>query len=129
MNIPLDFDLKLEPNGSFAILTNHRDVKLDSAIEHQRAMRMFAEKHRVYHFLLDTRGRTFSGTYVDLFRFARKLLHKEGFDSTWKVALVTSPKDRSHDMLKIFTHNAGYQVKIFTNYDEAQVWLTWRSDS
>ena len=129
MNIPLDFDLKLEPNGSFAILTTRRDVTLRSAIEHQRAMRTFAEKHGVHHFLLDTRGRSFSGTYVDLFRFARKILRKEGFDSTWKVALVTSPKDRSHDMLEIFTHNAGYQVKIFTNYDEAQVWLTWNLDS
>ena len=89
---------------------------------------MFAEKYGVYQFLLDTRGRSFLGTYVDLFRFARKILYKEGFNSRWKVALVTSPKDRSHDMLEIFTHNAGYQVKIFTDYDEAQVWLTWQSD-
>jgi len=129
MNIPLEFDLKLEPNGSFAILTNRRKVTLQSAIQHQRAMRLFAEEHGVHHFLLDTRGMSFSGTYVDLFRFARKILHNEGFDSTWKVALVTSPKDRSHDMLEIFTYNAGYQVKIFTDYDEAQVWLTWKSDS
>jgi len=128
MNDPMDFDLRLERNGSFAILTNHKDVTLRSAIQHQRAMRAFAQTHGVYHFLLDTRGNSFRGTYVDLFRFARKILHKEGFDSTWKVALVTSPKDRSHDMLELFTHNAGYQVKIFTNYDEAQVWLTWNSD-
>ena len=128
MNVPMDFELKLEPGGSFAILTNYKDVTLRSAIVHQRAMREFAEKHGVHHFLLDTRGKTFCGTYVDLFRFARKILHKEGFDSRWKVALVTSPKDRSHDMLEIFTHNAGYRVKIFTNYDEAQVWLTWNSD-
>ena len=124
----MDFDLKLEPNGSFAILTNHKDVTLLSAIEHQRAMRKFAETHAVHHFLLDTRGKTFCGTYVDLFRFARRVLHKEGFNLTWKVAVVTSPKDRSHDMLEIFTHNAGYRVKIFTNYEEAQVWLTWDSD-
>jgi hypothetical protein len=128
MNVPMDFDLKLEPNGSFGILTSHKDVTLLSVIARQRAMRKFAEKHGVYHFLLDTRGMSFCGTYVDLFRFARKILHKEGFDSTWKVALVTSPKDRSHDMLEIFTHNAGYQVKIFTDYNEAQVWLTWKSD-
>ena len=128
MNIPFDFDLKLEPNGSFAILTNHKDVTLHSAIEHQRAMRMFAQKYGVHHFLLDTRGNSFRGTYVDLFRFARKILHKAGFNSTWKVALVTSPKDRSHDMLELFTHNAGYQVKIFTDYDEAPVWLTWNAD-
>ena len=68
MNIPLDIDLKLEPDGSFAILTNHRDVTLHSAIEHQRAMRMFAEEYGVYDFLLDTRGKSFSGTYVDLSR-------------------------------------------------------------
>ena len=129
MNVPMDFDLKLEPNGSFAILTNHKDVTPLSAVKHQRAMRKFAETHGVYRFLLDTRGMRFCGTYVDLYRFARKTLHKEGFDSTWKVALVTSPKDRSHDMLEIFTHNAGYQVKIFTDYDEAQVWLTWKSDA
>jgi accessory colonization factor AcfC len=30
-------------------------------------------------------------------------------------------------MLEIFTHNAGYQVKIFTDYDEARVWLTWET--
>jgi hypothetical protein len=127
MNVPTDFDLELEPNGSFAILTNHKDVTLQSVIERQRAMRKFAETHGVYRFLLDTRGMSFCGTYVDLFRFVRKALPKEGFDSTWKVALVTSPKDRSHDMLEIFTHNAGYQVKIFTDYDEARVWLTWET--
>lgn len=49
----MDFDLKLEPNGSFAILTNHKDVTLLSAIERQRAIRKFAEKHRVYRFLLE----------------------------------------------------------------------------
>ena len=124
----MDFELKLEPNGSFAILTNHKDVTLPSVIERQRAMRKFAEAHGVYRFLLDTRGMSFCGTYVDLFRFARRILHKEGFDATWRVALVTSPRDRSHDMLEIFTHNAGYQVKIFTDYDEARVWLTWKSD-
>jgi hypothetical protein len=129
MNNPLDFDLVLEPNGLFAILTNRRHVTLQSAIEHQRAMRIFAEKHGVHRFLLDTRGMSFSGTYVDLFRFVRRILHKEGFDATWKVALVTSLKDRSHDILEIFTHNAGYQVKIFTDYDEAQVWLTSKSAS
>ena len=66
MNVPTDFDLKLAPNGSFAILTNRKDVTLESLI--------------------------------------------------------------AHDMLEIFTHNAGYQVKIFTNYDEAQVWLTWNPE-
>jgi hypothetical protein len=128
MNVPTDFDLELEPNGTFAILTNHRDVTLQSAIERQRAMRKFAEKHGVYNFLLDTRGKSFCGTYVDLCRFARKTLHKEGFDSRWKVALVISPQDRSHDMLEIFTNNAGYQVKIFADYDEAKMWLTWKSE-
>ena len=61
----MDFDIKLEPNGSFAILTNYKNVTLLSVIERQRAMRMFAEKHGVYHFVLDTRGKSFSGTYVD----------------------------------------------------------------
>jgi hypothetical protein len=61
----MDFDLKPEPNGSFAILTNYKDVTLPSVIERQRAMKMFAEEYGVYHFLLDTRGNSFSGTYVD----------------------------------------------------------------
>jgi hypothetical protein len=41
----MDFDLKLEPNGSFAILTNYKDVTLPSVIERQRAMKMFAEEY------------------------------------------------------------------------------------
>jgi hypothetical protein len=43
----MDFDLKLEPNGSFAILTNYKDVTLTSVIERQRAMKMFAEEYGV----------------------------------------------------------------------------------
>ena len=43
----MDFDLKLEPNGSFAILTNYKDVTLPSVIERQRAMKMFAGEYGV----------------------------------------------------------------------------------
>jgi hypothetical protein len=119
----MDFDLTLAPDRSYAILTNHRDVTLQSAQERQRAMQAFATAHNVWRFLIDTREMRFTGGIIGLYTFGRDTLPNEGFDFKWKVALVTSPNDDSHDFLETVCQNVGYQVRVFNHYDEARTWL------
>lgn len=119
----MDFDLTLAPDRTYAVLTNYNDVTHALAIERQRAMQAFATAHGVSRFLIDTRERRFVGGTLDLYTFARSTLPKEGFDRTWKVALVTSPDDDSHDFLETASQNVGYQVMVFKNSDDAMAWL------
>lgn len=120
----MNFDLTLATDGSYAVLTNYRDVTLASAIEHQRAMQAFAVAHGISRFLIDTRGKQYIGGDVDLYTFARHVLPEEAFDRRWRVALVTSPEDYSHDFLETVSRNAGYNVVVLKEYDKAVVWLT-----
>ena len=119
----MDFDLTLAPDRTYAVLTNFNDVTHASAIERQRAMQAFATAHGVSRFLIDTRKKRFVGGALDLYTFARDTLPKERFDRAWKVALVTSPDDKSHDFLETVSLNVGYQVMVFKDYDDARAWL------
>lgn len=119
----MDFDLRLAPDRTYAVLTNYNEVTHASAIERQRAMQAFATAHGVSRFLIDTRENRFVGGTLGLYTFARHTLPKEGFDRRWKVALVTSPDDDSHDFLETVSQNAGYQVMVFKDYGDARAWL------
>ena len=119
----MDFELCLAPEGDHAVLTNYADVTYSSSIQRQRAMRAFSDEHKLTRFLIDTRGRRFVGGTVELYTFVRKTLPAEGYDRHWRVALVTSPDDNSHDFLETVCQNACYQVMVFKNLKKAQDWL------
>jgi hypothetical protein len=46
-NLESDFDISLSPDGTYALLTNHRDVNFERALECQRAMDAFATEHNI----------------------------------------------------------------------------------
>jgi hypothetical protein len=119
----MDFKLCLATDGGHAIVTNYADVTLPSAVQRQRAMQAFSDEHKVTRFLIDTRGKRFVGGPVELYTFIRKTLLVEGYDVSWRVALVTSPDDNSHDFLETASQNAGYQVMVFKDFKNAQIWL------
>ena len=86
-------------------------------------MQAFATAHDVWRFLIDTRQMRFTGGIIRLYTFGSYTLSNEGFDIRWKVALVTSPNNDSHDFLETVCHYFGYRVTVFNNYDEARTWL------
>jgi len=73
--------------------------------------------------LIDTRGKQFFGGPLELYTFVRSTLPTEGYNRQWRVALVTSTEDSSHDFLETVSQNAGYQVMVFKSFTTAQDWL------
>ena len=120
----MDFELCLATDGLHAIMTNYADVTHLSAVDRQRAMQAFSDEHKVTRFLIDTRGKRFVGGPIELHNFVRKTLPDEGYDRHWRVALVTSPDDNSHDFLETVSQNAGYHVMVFKSLERAQDWLS-----
>ncbi len=122
----MTFDLSLSPCGVYAVLTNREDVTLARVVERQRAMRAFAAERCVTRFLLDSRGHRYLEGPLSLYKFAREILPEEGFDYRWKVALVATPGDYSHDFVETACRNAGQTVTVFKDYGEAEAWLSGR---
>ena len=60
---------------------------------------------------------------LELYTFVRSTLPTEGYNRQWRVALVTSTEDSSHDFLETVSQNAGYQVMVFKSFTTAQDWL------
>jgi hypothetical protein len=119
----MDFDLRLAPDGGHAIMTNHADVTRAAAVARQRAMQAFSERHKVTRFLIDTRGKQWVGGPRELYTFVRTTLPEENYNRHWRVALVTSPDDNSHDFLETVSHNVGYHVMVFKSIEKAREWL------
>lgn len=46
-----------------------------------------------------------------------------GFSKSYKIALLTDPADRSHDLIETVMVNNGYNVKIFNVEKDAVNWL------
>jgi hypothetical protein len=119
----MDFELCLASDGGHAIMKNYADVTHASAVVRQRAMQAFSDEHKVTRFLIDTRGKQFVGGPLELYTFVRSTLPTEGYNRQWRVALVTSTEDSSHDFLETVSQNAGYQVMVFKSFTTAQDWL------
>lgn len=119
----MDFELCLSPDGSHAIMNNYADVTHASAIVRQRAMQAFSDEHKVTRFLIDTRGKQWLGGPIELYTFVRTTLPAENYNRQWRVALVTSPEDNSHDFLETLSANVGYHVMVFKSFEKAHDWL------
>lgn len=111
------------PCGSYAVVTFKQDVTNEGALEIVNAMQEAAAEWGVSSFLSDVRGHRYLGSDFTHYDFATRELEASGFDRAWKLAVLASEGDSSHDFLEIVCQSAGYQIRLFKDYEEAEAWL------
>jgi hypothetical protein len=57
------------------------------------------------------------------YEFGYKDAEAIGFNKSFKIAVLTDPADRSHDLIETVMVNNGYNVKIFNVEKDAVNWL------
>ncbi len=79
--------------------------------------------HGISSYLFDLRRAPNIQSVLPNYEFAYKELKGFGFPRGSRSALLTAPRDRSHDFLETVFKNAGYNVRLFTNEASAIEWL------
>lgn len=116
--------ITLAPGGGYAVVVVGEDVTNELAVEAGRLQHEFAAARGVTRFLVDARGRRYAGTPSSHQEFVTDQLPAESYGRAWRVAVLASPGDGSHDFLETAAGKAGYGIRVFKDYDEAVRWLT-----
>ena len=84
-----------------------------------------AEKHPVdYDLLIDFRDTEWNMSTVDLYQLAKELvLHGDTFRRKVAVLVLPGINFNSASFLETVSHNRGFEVNAFTNFENAIRWL------
>jgi hypothetical protein len=116
-------EIKLSESGSFIIVRVNEDMtrKLAEALGLE-AMHL-GMKNNLNTFLYDMRNSRNKETINANYIFAKQDLKRLEPNPTNKIAMLTSPDDKSHDFIETVLRNAGYNVRLFIVEEEAIAWL------
>ncbi|MEO0471271.1 MAG: hypothetical protein AAF206_16700 [Bacteroidota bacterium] len=78
---------------------------------------------RISRFLIHARHARCHSTNSQMFFFANESLRQMAFDSRIRVGMLVAPRDDSYDFLQLVCHNAGYQLRVFSEENSAMSWL------
>lgn len=99
------------------------DVSTASAREWSAALREASRAQDIRRFLIDARSSMNVSTVLENYRYAYGNSHELQLEKNVRRAILTSPGDRSHDMVVTFMRNAGYNARGFTDEPAAIAWL------
>lgn len=118
----MDYEIKLSDDKSFVIVHVKRHLSTQTALIFTKESIELAGKHNINSYLIDLRGIENTWGVFETYQFAQEL-KKYGRQRLDKVALLVEPTDKTHSFLETTVVNQGYNNRLFTNHDEAIVWL------
>jgi len=120
----MDYTITHSIDGMFIML------KVKGNITRRTAMQLNLEAHalgkqlQVRRYLVDVTEAKNTDTTSENYGFAYSDMQKlEGIDKSARVATLVDPKDHSHDFMETVARNAGLNVRIFTDLDQAKRFL------
>lgn len=124
----MDFEITIAPGRRYVIAKPKRNLSKIIAHQVTKALSRVAEENNVDATLLDLRGRKSLSSTLEKYDFAYQDAQKLGMSRTGKHAVVVDALDKSLSFLETVMHNAGFNVKFFTDIKQAEAWLLSEKD-
>ena len=119
----MSYEIRLSDDKSFVIVHVKKSLSPQTALVFTQESVELANKNNINSYLIDLReiGKHTWGV-LETYQFAQELKNykRQRLD---KVALLVEPDNKTFSFVETTTANQGYNTRIFTNYDEAVVWL------
>lgn len=116
-------EIKVSDDGKYIIVRVNEDMTRTLAESlGLEAMHLGSTKN-ITKYLYDLRNSHNKETINANYIFANKDLKRLEPNPANKIAMLTSPNDKSHDFIETVLRNAGYDVKLFILEEEAAAWL------
>ncbi len=120
----MDYTISVSGEGKYILLKVKGDITRQSAMEMNLEAHALGRKMGIRNYLVDVTESRNVDSVVENYEFAYVDMRKmEGIDRLARVATVVSPGDHSHDFMKIVASNAGLNVNLFTDMEEAKQFL------
>jgi hypothetical protein len=118
----MGYEIKISDDKSFVIIHVKKQLSPEVALTFTQESIELAKKHNINNYLFDVREIKHSWGVLETYQFAQNLKNS-GRKRLDKVALLVAPTDQTFSFVETVTVNQGYNTRLFTNYDEATVWL------
>jgi len=116
-------EIKVSDNSKYIIVRVDEDMTRTLAESLGLEAMHLGSKKNLNKFLYDLRNSRNKETINANYIFAKQDLKRLEPNPTNKIAMLTSPNDKSHDFIETVLRNAGYNVKLFIVEEEAIIWL------
>ncbi len=119
----MNYEIKVSDSGKYILL------RINENMTRSLAERLGAEAlhlgglKNISRFLYDLQNSVNVESINANYIFANQEMKRLEPNPSNKIAMLTSPNDKSHDFIETVLRNAGYYVKLFVVEEEAISWL------
>ena len=119
----MDYDVSVSEDSTYILIDIHQPMSNELGRRCGADAVALAEQYGLNHYLFDSRGAPNIEDPFLNYDFAYKEMEGFDFPHNSRSALLVDPDDASHNFMETVFLNAGYQVKLFTDKNEAIAWL------
>ncbi|MBA1145866.1 hypothetical protein H0Z60_02225 [Ectothiorhodospiraceae bacterium WFHF3C12] len=117
------YSLSLSEDGRLVICRVLQPVTVELAVAFAQDMDRLAAESGADRFLTDARGAPNVSRPAQNYNYAHVDMAAMGLRRCVRAAILADPWDRSHEFVETTCQNAGYNMRVFYNEDEAMDWL------
>lgn len=122
--VSMKYTISLSGNQKYIIVYVDGPMTTELAIIVGKEAKKLASDHDVESLLYDLRKSRNVQNGFKNYEFGYRDVETVQFNKSFKIALLTSPDDQSHDFIETVMINNGYNVRIFKTEEDALDWLT-----
>lgn len=119
----MSYTISTSDNRKFLRVHVEGDFSTAGAREWSAELREAGRTQGIRRFLIDARSSRNISTVLENYQYAYTNSHELALEKNVRVAILTSPDDRSHDVVETLMRNAGYNVRVFSDESAAIAWL------
>jgi len=116
----VDYSISLSKDRTYIFIKIRGDINPGSAMQINLEAHALGRQMNIGQYLVDVTEAINTGSATDNYEFAYSDMRtREGIDKHARVATLVSPGDHSHDFVETTAVNAGLDVRLFTDLEQA----------
>ena len=120
----MKYTIKPSKDGKYIILKIVGEINSQSAMKQNLEAHALGRELGIARYLVDVTEARNTDSVVENYDFANTdMWETEGIDIYAKVATLVSPEDHSHDFIETVARNAGLNVRLFNDINQAKKFL------
>jgi hypothetical protein len=119
----MSFEVSLADSGKYVICRVCDPITTEFALQFGKAATETSQQYGLARQLYDVRSVRNVDSIYHNYDFAYKDMVNLDLEFDNRAAILVDPADRSHDFVEVVSRNAGYNVRVFVDEQQAIAWL------
>jgi hypothetical protein len=120
----MEYSITPSEDGSYIVIKVEGNITRKEAMQQNREAHALGKQLGINRYLVDVTEARNVEPPIENYEFAYNDMHRdEKLDITARIAALVDPDDHSHDFVETVSRNAGFDMRLFRDRDEALRYL------